>query len=166
MYKNCKTVQSAERQKRFAETLLHMMESRLFCNITITALCQEMNAPRKAFYRYFENMEDVLYAAIDSAMQESFLMLTGKVEAVKYFTYWKEHRKLLDLLEKNGMTWLLSDRAYLIGLASARVKDFGIAEIQEACRLTGCITLVALWHHSGMKETPEEIVKIADSIFL
>ena len=53
MYKLCKTGQSAQRQKELERGLLKMMKHRRFEEISVSDLCDQMQLPRKSFYRYF-----------------------------------------------------------------------------------------------------------------
>lgn len=121
MYKNCKTLYSSERQKEFENLLLNMLEKQQLGEITITALCKEMNAPRKAFYRYFDTMEDVLNARVDEALLSSFLYMEGHVEPEKFFEYWKKNRQLLAVLERNEMSQKLMERSVALMLSMTRL---------------------------------------------
>ena len=83
MYKKCKTLKSSERQKEFEQTLLDMFERVPFSEITVVALCKEMEVPRKAFYRYFNRIEDVLDALMDEMLYAAFFHMEIKVELEK-----------------------------------------------------------------------------------
>ena len=65
MYKDCKTPQSAQRQRHIVSCLVCMMQTQTFQEITVQDLCRKADVPRKSFYRYFECKEDVFTAAID-----------------------------------------------------------------------------------------------------
>lgn len=112
MYKLCKTEQSAKRQREIESTLLEIMFKKSYNEITITELCERLNMPRKTFYRYFESKDDALYALIEHTMTEysgfSASMGEGgartlKKEIEKYYSFWLEHKLLLDALYKNNM---------------------------------------------------------------
>ena len=53
MYKLCKTEQSANRQRQLENGLLAAMLSRHYEEISVSDLCDNLNIPRKSFYRYF-----------------------------------------------------------------------------------------------------------------
>lgn len=65
MYKQCKTEQSARRQREFIHTLVEMMADCPFEEITVAGICTRMGLPRKTFYRYFDSKEDLLQAMVD-----------------------------------------------------------------------------------------------------
>ena len=114
MYKICKTPRSEARQKEFQETLLRMLKKQKMKDITIVSLCQEMDISRKTFYQYFDTIEDVLYMIVDKELRNGFLTLEIKPQIDRFFEFWREKRWLLDILEKNGMSQILVDRAYSI----------------------------------------------------
>ena len=92
MYKICKTEKSIERQKIFQTTLFSMMEKQNYHDITVTSLCREMDVPRKTLYRYFDTLEDVLFATIDESLTNSFLYLEVRADIEGYFSYWKKNK--------------------------------------------------------------------------
>ncbi len=111
MYKLCKTEQSAKRQKEIEKALLEAMEKKSYGDITITELCDNLEMPRKAFYRYFESKEDALYGLIEHTMSEyqSFSAVGGervkklRKEIEQYYLFWFKNKRLLDVLDKNNM---------------------------------------------------------------
>ena len=52
MYKLCKTEQSARRQKELEQGLLKIMLQSRYEDISVSELCDNLNIPRKSFYRY------------------------------------------------------------------------------------------------------------------
>ena len=113
MYKICKTPKSEARQKEFQNTLLAMLKKQKMKDITIVSLCGEMKISRKTFYQYFDTVEDVLYIMIDKELRDAFLMLEYNLEVSGFFQSWVKNKWLLDILEKNEMSNLLVERAYI-----------------------------------------------------
>ena len=68
MYKLCKTEQSAQRQRQLEEGLLTAMKTKRYEEITISDLCEQMDIPRKSFYRYFSSKDGALHALIDHTL--------------------------------------------------------------------------------------------------
>ncbi len=66
MYKKCKTLQSAQRQQHIIETLISLMQTNTYDEISVSTLCEHAEIPRKTFYRYFDSKEDLLQATLDS----------------------------------------------------------------------------------------------------
>lgn len=166
MYKRCKTLASSERQKEFEHTLLMLMEKQPFKEITVSALCREMGAPRKAFYRYFDSIEDVLCALMDEILQAAFLHMEVRLEMEKFFEYWKGQKGLLDVLEKNGLSQKLMDRSYTLIMTSEKLEAMTTKEMMYAGYVSAILTLVIMWHHNGMQQSPEEMEELAGRMFI
>lgn len=157
MYKVCKTEKSMERQKIFQTTLLAMMNKQKYQDITVTSLCKEMEIPRKAFYRYYDALEDVLYAIVDEVLTEAFLYLEIKTDMVGFFSYWKRKKSLLDVLEKSGLSSLLVNRIYERLNEKVAKKSLSDEDLRYSGYVAAIMTMLLTWHHSGMKQTPEEM---------
>lgn len=164
MYKICKTPKSEARQKEFQDTLLRMLEKQKMKDITIVSLCDEMGISRKTFYQYFDTIEDVLYIMIDREMRSAFLLLEYNPELGEFFEYWIKNKWLLDVLEKNGMSNLLVERAYIF---SDLYKEEGmsIQNMKYAGWISATITVLLLWHHNGMEQSPAEMQKTMYDMF-
>ncbi len=169
MYKICKTAESANRQKQFQNTLFHMMEKQSYEEITISALCRQMNAPRKAFYRYFDTIEDVLNATLDMLLLECLpsLEVYGKEGLSTFFEYWKKQIHILNVLEKHGLSTKLIDRIYVLVVFSniQSIKDLTSIDMKYSCYISSLINMLILWHHSGMKQEASEIADIMKEVF-
>lgn len=165
MYKVCKTEKSIERQKLFQTTLLAMMEKQRFHSITVTDLCKKLNAPRKAFYRYYDTLEDVLTAVIDDVLTEAFLRLEVKVDLEGFFAYWKSKKYLLDVLEINGLSTMMISRLY--GRLETRPLKDGITgeELKYAGYISALMTILISWHHAGMKQSEQEMSRLIAEMF-
>lgn len=166
MYKKCKTLKSSERQKEFEKTLLKMMEKTSFSDITVVALCQEMGVPRKAFYRYFDRIEDVLDALMDEVLYAAFFYMEVRVELEKFFGYWKQEKYILDILEKNGLSQKLMDRAFTLVMTSGQLETLTSTEMKYAGYVSAIMTLVIMWHHSGMRMSVKEMEDLTIEMFV
>ncbi len=110
MYKLCKTEQSARRQREIERVLFETLKKKNYEDITITELCDRLNMPRKAFYRYFDSKDGALSALIEHKMLEyegfrssATENRTIKKEIERFFNFWYENRELLETLERNGL---------------------------------------------------------------
>lgn len=165
MYKICKTEKSIERQKLFLTTLIAMMKIRKYQEITVTSLCREMEIPRKTFYRYFDTLEDVLYMVIDDALTESFLYLEIKTDAIGFFSYWKEHKELLDILEKSSLSYLLVNRIYERLQIYISKQEVSNEEMMYSGFVSAIMTILLMWHHSGMTQSVEKVSQTIHHMF-
>lgn len=142
-----------------------MMEKQQYQDITVTALCAKMHAPRKAFYRYFDTLEDLLNSIIDEVLMESYLFLEVHAELSKYFAYWSKKKYLLDILEKNGLSQILVTRSYERIFAVEQITEIKRKEILFAGYVSALMTMLIIWHHSGMKQSSEEMAAMVDQVF-
>ena len=164
MYKICKTPKSEGRQKEFQDTLLRMLEKQKMKDVTVVSLCKEMNISRKTFYQYFDTIEDVLYIMIDKELRNSFLMLEYNPEVGEFFEFWLENKKILDILEKNELSNLLVERAYI--LSDIYQRDvMSIQNMKYAGWISSIITVLLLWHHGGMQQSTDEMQKTIYDMF-
>ena len=164
MYKICKTPKSEARQNEFQDTLLRMLEKQKMKDITVVSLCQEMGISRKTFYQYFDTVEDVLYIMIDKEMRNAFLLLEYNPEVSDFFDFWVENKWLLDVLEKNEMSNLLVERAYIF--SNIYQEDgLSIQNMKYAGWIAAIITVLVLWHHDGMQQSPAEMQKMIYDMF-
>lgn len=134
-----------------------MMKKQRYQEITVTGLCKEMEIPRKTFYRYYDALEDVLYAIIDSALTEGFLYLEIKTDLVGFFSYWKKHKGLLDVLEKSSLSPLMMNRIFERFNESVYEESFSNKELRYTGYIAAIMTMLLIWHHSGMKQSAEEM---------
>ena len=65
MAKLCTNETTTARQRWIENGLLELMQERKFEDVTVTDLCRHLNLSRRSFYRYFDNMEDVLDCLLD-----------------------------------------------------------------------------------------------------
>lgn len=173
MYKLCKTEQSAARQRQLEAGLLSVMENKRFDEISISDLCATLGIPRKSFYRYFSSKEGALHALIDHTLMDSE-QLAGvgttkdgvvRLELEHFFQFWQSNKRLLDALERNGLSGVLVDRAVQQALTESVVYTGGHAmqfHFHAASFITtGLMSMALTWHHAGYPQTPHELSIIA-----
>ena len=165
MYKICKTPRSEARQLEFQNTLLEMLKTQRFEDITIVALCKEMGITRRPFYKYFDSLEDVICAILDKALREGFLHWQYKLEIEKFFEYWKERKWLLDLLQKNGLSDLLMSRSMYVSLYNIPIQEYTIKDMKYTGWISSIISVLVVWHRGGMKQTSKEMEQVICEIF-
>jgi hypothetical protein len=124
-----------------------------------------MNAPRKAFYRYYDTLEDVLTSVIDEALTEAFLRLEVKVDLEGFFVYWKSQKYLLDVLEINGLSPMMLNQLY--GRLETRPLKEGITgkELKYAGYISALMSILISWHHAGMQQSEQEMSQLVVEMF-
>lgn len=164
MYKVCMTEKSAQRQRLIQNTLLTMMEEKPYGDISVIALCARIEIPRKSFYRYFDSLDDVLFSMVDEVMEQSFACMEAEPDLEGFFARWKDSKRLMDVLEKQSMSAITTSRLYVLLGKSKYSERFSRDEVRYSAILYAMISMVFSWHHTGMKQTPEEMRDLADSI--
>lgn len=176
MYKLCRTDLSAQRQRKLERGLLEAMKYRRYEDISVSDLCQQLQIPRKSFYRYFDSKDGALHALIDHTLMEYvewWSSLDPGNTAVKlesFFQFWKENRGLLDALEDSGLTRVLAERATSFSCSDsmllARINPCAQdAQVYSASFWVSGLTALALsWFRRGFAESPAQMAQIAAGI--
>jgi len=180
MYKQCRTEQSANRQRQLEQGLLKAMLHTRYEDISVCDLCDELGIPRKAFYRYFSGKDGALFALIDHVLQDYDVHSTidngtdtwdplAFLEQV--FAYWIEHKPLLDALEKSGLSGLLIQRA-LESTKSMdelpnfmRIQDRQLRSYANLFTVCGMMSIIVQWHQDCFSRSPEEMATLALQLF-
>lgn len=177
MYKQCRTEQSATRQRILEDGLLEAMSHRHYDEISVSDLCTEMGIPRKSFYRYFSSKDGALHALIDHALLdfEGFPSpeLTGDEsmglrDMEMVFTYWHNHSRLLDALERSGLSGVLIERAINHALEEGVLPKRFLSSDERLTEqhitsfaVCGLMSMVIQWHHSGYVQSIHQMAQIA-----
>lgn len=177
MYKLCKTEQSAKRQRAIENCLFEIMKDKIYEDITITELCEEMNMPRKAFYRYFDSKDDALNALVDHTMseysgfsvdrsKETKRLLVNELET--YFLFWYERRELLSVLDRSGLIGILIERTinYPLGdrIFISKFLPYDDPKMVETVfkfTLSGLVYTMINWYRGGFSSSIREMAEIA-----
>jgi len=175
MYKQCTTEQSAARQRQLEQGLLELMLKKHYEEFSVSDLCEVLGIPRKSFYRYFSSKEGALFALIDHALMdydvkisrwetESQGELLHRMQEV--FSYWVEHRALLDALGKSGLSGILIQRAMEFAREREIMPDFlqildgRLREYGTMFTVCGLMTMIVQWHQDGFAKSPEAMAEL------
>lgn len=177
MYKLCKTEQSAARQRELEQGLLAAMSTNLYEEISISDLCEQLEIPRKSFYRYFSGKDGALHALIDHTIMEleSFRWppvsendQSFQLELEHFFAFWKERKLLLDALSRSGLSGVLIERSIEQALSEAGITRQHMSQHGPELRghatmfgVCGLMSMVVTWHHDGYPHTPKQMAQIA-----
>ena len=152
-------------QKKLADTLLSMMKQQKYRSITVASLCREAACPRNSFYRYYENLDDVLLFTVEGLLRDSFLLLVNAWDYVPFFEFWLSKKSFLDSLEMSGLSQSVIFFAAALWVNGRDILLYDANMIQKSCQITSIMTLLFTWHHSGMKQTTQEISNLMCSVF-
>ena len=177
MYKLCKTEQSAKRQREIENCLFDILRTKHYSDITVTDLCTKMNMPRKAFYRYFDSMDDALNALIDHSMSEynGFTVdRSGETnrslisELEEYFVFWYSKKNLIDALDRSGLTGRLIERMINFPIGDRIVvqrflpcDDDRMREKVFKFAFSGLVYTMIGWYRDGFVESTRSMAETA-----
>lgn len=177
MYKLCKTEQSAARQRELEEGLLNIMLSRHYDEISVSELCDQLNVPRKSFYRYFSGKDGALHALIDHTLLEyEGFQIAGKSSATRsyqldleqFFRFWLLQKPLLDALERSGLSGVLVTRSIDHALSDVGMPHRFLRQKERAARqhatmfgVCGLMSMILDWHHRGYDLSARQMSEIA-----
>lgn len=96
-------------QKEITDALLKLMRKYPYCEISVKQIVLETGLERKTFYNNFTSKDDVLDSVINRAIREYVQALSGsgKGPLDVIFDFCEKNKKLLMLLHKNDLLYLL-----------------------------------------------------------
>lgn len=174
MYKLCSTEKSALQQNLIEVSLLSLMETTPYTDISVTHLCQEAGLSRNVFYRLFDSKDDALCALIDHTLirWRDFELPCVRhsaeypIDLLRFLYFWKEQKPLLDALESNGIRFQLLERAslYFYGAGFALPKQLTDHSEendieQSVFWITGILSMVLVWHRRGYQKSIDEMAR-------
>jgi AcrR family transcriptional regulator len=181
MYKLCKTEQSTQRQREIERALLSLMKQKSFDSITVTELSDKLSMPRKAFYRYFDSLEDALNALIDHTMAEytdSNMDRSGETnrsllrELEEYFKFWKDRQELLQALDKSELIGHMIERTVNFPISDhIKMSKFLPDEDTETrtrifkFAFAGLTYIMIEWYRADFKTPTRDMAKLAVRTF-
>lgn len=149
-----------------ADALLILMKKENFEKISITEITKLANVGRVTYYRHFKSKEDILIYKIDLLLEQWTNdnklcdFKTHEEVFVSLFQYFLTIRETIDIIIKSGMESALLMANYRIFEQKA---DLPISEAYKYCyHSMGLSGLLLSWVKRGMKETPQEMGKIAN----
>ena len=175
MYKICQTEQSTRRQRELELGLLRLMQKRAYEDISVSDLCESMQIPRKSFYRYFSSKDGALYALVDHTIADFFQRPeageksehSGLDDLQQFFMFWYDNRKLLDALQRSGLSGILVERATNFALQEGFLprKFKGVPQNMQGMAISfavcGLMSMMFNWHRQGYQISPEELTRLA-----
>ena len=170
MAKVCTNEKTTARQRWIENGLLELMQKRKFEEITVTDLCQHLELPRRSFYRYFRDLDDVLDTLMNHTFQDMVISDTSLTirDLEENYRFWLRQKPLLSALARNEMYGKLVE--YTVKYAGEESiqaylsqKDLEMELSREICLfvISGSASLLISWYAEGFRRTPEQMAQIA-----
>lgn len=170
MAKACITEKTAARQRWIEKGLLEMMLENRFEDIAVTDLCRNLDLPRRSFYRYFTDLEDVLDSLMNHTMQDMAIIHAAPTlpDLEAYCTFWLRQRDLLSALSRSHMHSKLVRYTMQYAGADTIRQNLSSEDLEMELEpeinlfiISGLSSLLLNWHQEGFRRTPEEMARIA-----
>lgn len=156
--------------------LMILMEKKNFKEISITELTKKAGVSRMAFYRNYNNLEDIITDYLDEFFEASYkeLVICEKNDnneiLIRFFSYFREHKKLIDNLIKANLANLIQERCTNIFYSLSKEVVCSNPHPEEVQRFIiefvsgGLYKILIEWAKSGMKESDEKMGSIIHSL--
>jgi len=176
MYKLCQNNHSASRQRQLEQGLLALMLEKNYEDISISDLCNRMQIPRRAFYRYFSSKDGALYAMLDHCLIDFYMEepvdpgSPALGDLKHFFLFWKQHSDLLEALNKSNLAGIMIQRATVLAQQEGKLPQpieslpDDVRQIAMTFTVSGLMSMVFQWHLQGYRVSTSEITKLAVSM--
>ena len=166
MAKICTNEKTASRQRWIENGLLELMQDRSFDTLSVTELCRYLALSRRSFYRYFQDLEDVLASALEHAFQGMVIANTPLTlrELEDNYNFWLSQRLLLTALARSGMYGKLTEYALKYADAESAKPHLADPELSREIQMfiiSGSVSLLIGWYAEGFQKTPAQMARIA-----
>lgn len=165
-------------------SLLTLLETKDYANITINMIVDHAGLGRRTFYRHFKTKDDTMKYITEVLMEQFAEKLlenhsSGMEEvAVAYFQFWENYIDVLLLLKKAHVLYFIEDNlAELIVNVAKKVKHIPsgipvekLAKLYEqhnfefSIKLAGFWKATIIWCDENPRKSPEEMSKIITSL--
>lgn len=165
-------------------SLLTLLETKDYANITINMIVEHAGLGRRTFYRHFKTKDDTMKYITEVLMDQFAEKLlenhsSGMEEvAVAYFQFWENYIDVLLLLKKAHVLYFIEDNlAELIVNVAKKVKHIPsgipaekLAKLYEqynfefSIKLAGFWKATIIWCEENPRKSPEEMSKIITSL--
>lgn len=163
-------------QQWLIEALLHLMEQKDYCDITVVDIAKKADLGRRTFYRYFKSKDEILLLYIRFILQDFAEFILKKEEktpytiCISYFEFWNKHIELLKLLRKSNMLYFIGDRwPEFVAKVATMIGHAQPEQVQPAYKnyyyefhfnFGGYWSVTIKWAEKENRETPEEMAAI------
>lgn len=167
-----KNITTQMMKEYISESLMILMAKKDYSDISINEITDKAGVNRSTYYRNFFSKEEIIKFYFSNIMQiylnDYHKLAIRSFENYMYtlFKHFYNHKTELLLIYKNGLAYLILEELNRIFEESKAGKNINIAAQYNMYFHTGGIyNFYILWFSHNMKETPEELTKIALSFF-
>jgi len=180
MYKKQTSSIAMQSQNWIVDSVIRLLETYSFQEITVTQICQEAQLVRKTFYRNFETKEDVLHYILDhlfESFRSEFDIETMEPFEIftQYYEYWAKEKQLLTYLHRDNLFYLLtkkyieyadSVRMYLLFSKGDINRQTGLEPYVIHFIAGGMVAILEHWLELGFKESIASLTSLTQTLLL
>ncbi len=175
MEKRTNNVQNILTKESIFTALMILMEKKDFKEISITEITKKAGVSRMAFYRNYDEKEDIIGTYLEELFKEYSKEISGysnsddnnSIEDLRlYFSYFRKHEKLIsNLIKSNLINMLLEkciDSLYALSMETSCGESYS-PEKQSfwiEYMAGGLYTVLIKWAKGGMKESDEYMAEV------
>lgn len=159
-----KSITSEMMKSYIADSLLILMETNDFQNITVGEIVKKAGVNRSTYYRHFDKKEDVILYFLDNISKdilewENGKKLDFKEHLIKVYEHYYKHKKQMLTIYNSGLSTLFLDilKKYL-GADEHKDKQISV-QYDIAFHIGGTFNHFLLWFSRDMIDTPEVMAK-------
>lgn len=160
----------------FKNSLIFLLQKKSIYQISVTELCNNAELNRSTFYKYYDNVRDILTELEKETLQRSKRCMQEIAAGEENFHIAPLYHLLCDVQNNKDIYQLLLNNSTNDGFPADmmqetieflrdKAKSFNITEKEKSDYLfqylvSGCISVVQNWINGPMKETPMEISEL------
>lgn len=157
-------------RKQITDALLKLMEKYPYEEISVKQIVLETELVRKTFYRNYTSKDDVLRSHIRNILLDYFEIVNNARGDVltTIFEFAVKHKKLLKLLDKNDMLYVILQgmNEFILSVKAKQNPELNpFSKLFEgldsdyliSLNTGGIWNVISLWVRRGMKDDPEDV---------
>lgn len=158
-------------------SLIGLMKTDDFKNITITQIIQDAEIARGTFYLNYKTKEEVILSFVEAMILDYDEKMNNEVNhtpylmALNFFEYWLEYKEFAEMLQHHGLLYLLLEtfETYMDQISPKWSPStvFKMDEMTEkeiiyfgSFNSAGLWNMLVKWIRHGTNETPDEMARI------
>ena len=158
-------------RQSIVEALVSLLQTKSFEHISVSELCLRAGVSRMAFYRHFENLQDVLKGHFRDQRHEFLGWLRSEPEAdlysigLRFLQVIERERTLFRALVRVNLQWILAD--YLVTGMERFRSEFRPLEYSSplekeyliAYEAGGFLSIISKWVGRDCRDPKEEVLR-------
>lgn len=172
MQKSLGNVQNKLAKESIFTALMILMEEKDYKEISISELTKKAGVSRMAYYRNYYSKDDIIVQYLDELFTEYYQSIVQEKQMTLFeqtrlfFSYFRNHAKLIQNLIRADITYLILDRfdQYLSNLFQSIISYPDVSPEMRRYRIEyfsgGLYKILIEWVKSGLKESDEEMADI------